>query len=319
MRDHQAPSSLLNRPLRRTISVAVATFPFAASLHAGILVFPGFEDASLLTLNNAAAVVESADGHVLRVTPALGNRAGSAFSAATVDATSFSTKFAFRFTNQGGGLFDCNTTNGADGLVFVVQSVSSSIGGLGAGIGYAGIPRSVGVEFDSWCNSANNDPNSSHVGIDLNGNVDHGPGAPFTATVEPDLDAGDLWWAWVDYDGTTLRVYLSRQSVQPFQPIVERDLDLPSILEQDTGYVGFTSGTGADWANHDVVYWEYTDYSPVCIGDFDGDGAVTGADLSQLLANWGGDLEVFDLSGDAVIDGQDVSILLSNWGACPEG
>jgi hypothetical protein len=291
----------------------------ATTLHAGILVFDGFKDASLLTLNNAASIVETDDGFVLRVTPANGNRAGSAFSSATVDATSFSTKFAFRFTNQGGSIFDCNTTDGADGLVFVVQSVSSSIGGLGAGIGYQGIPKSVGIEFDSWCNAANNDPNSSHVGIDLNGNVNHGAGAPFTATVEPDLDAGDLWWAWVDYDGVSMRVYLSRQPVQPFQPIVVRDLDLPAILEQDTGYVGFTSGTGADWADHDVVYWEYTDYSPVCIGDFDGDGAVTGADLSQLLANWGGDLEVFDLSGDSVIDGQDVSILLSNWGDCPVG
>ena len=158
MRDHQAPSSLLTRPLGPAILAVVASLPFAASLDAGILVFSGFEDASLLTLNNAAAVVETADGFVLRVTPAIGGQAGSAFSSATVDATSFSTKFAFRFTSQGGSIFDCNTTNGADGLVFVVQSVSSSIGGVGSGIGYAGIPKSVGVEFDSWCNAANNDP-----------------------------------------------------------------------------------------------------------------------------------------------------------------
>jgi hypothetical protein len=305
--------------LARTAAIGLTTLSIAAAGHAGMLIFPGFKDTSLLTLNNAAAVVETADGFVLRVTPAIGNRAGSVFSSETVDATSFSTKFAFRFTGQGGAIFDCNTTNGADGLVFVVQSVSSAIGGAGGGIGYAGIPRSVGVEFDSWCNAANNDPNSSHVGILLNGSVNHGAGAPFTAPVVPDLDAGDLWWAWVDYDGTTMRVYLSRQPVQPFQPILSRDLDLPAILQQDTGFVGFTSGTGSAWANHDVVYWEYTLYSPVCIGDFDGDGIVGGADLALMLASWGSDLAMFDLSGDTVIDGQDVAVLLSNWGPCPTG
>ena len=303
----------------RSLLALIACLAAGASASAGILVFPGFADASLLTLNNAAAVVETSDGFVLRVTPAVGNRAGSAFSSATVDASRFSTKFAFRFTGQGGSAFDCNSTNGADGLVFVVQSVSSSIGGGGAGIGYVGIPKSIGVEFDSWCNAANHDPNSSHVGIDVNGVVNHGTGAPYTAPVIPDLDAGHLWWAWVDYDGMVLRVYLNREPIQPFQPIVTRPLDVPAILQQPTGFVGFTSGTGSDWANHDVVYWEYTDYSPACVGDFDDDGRVDGYDLTQVLANWGGDLAVFDLSGDSVIDGQDVSILLSNWGECPKG
>jgi hypothetical protein len=158
MRNRHAPSSPVPRPLHRPMVAAATTLLMSAAANAGILVFSGFEDASLLTLNNAAAVVETADGFVLRVTPAIGGQAGSAFSSATVDATSFSTKFAFRFTSQGGSIFDCNTTNGADGLVFVVQSVSSSIGGVGSGIGYAGIPKSVGVEFDSWCNAANNDP-----------------------------------------------------------------------------------------------------------------------------------------------------------------
>ncbi|MDZ4754283.1 MAG: L-type lectin-domain containing protein [Phycisphaerae bacterium] len=81
--------------------------------------------------------------------------------------------FAFRITDPDGSLFDCNVDTGADGLVFVVQSISSSVGGLGRGIGYAGIQQSVGVEFDTWCNAVNNDPSSNHVGINVNGVVDH--------------------------------------------------------------------------------------------------------------------------------------------------
>jgi hypothetical protein len=283
---------------------------------AGTLVFDGFSDTSLLTLNGGAAVANTADGTVLRVTRAAGGQAGSFFSSATVDASSFSTKFSFRFTGQGGAIFDCNTSNGADGIVFVVQSVSSSVGTGGAGIGYSGIPKSVGVEFDNWCNAANNDPSKSHVGIDVNGSVNHGPGAPYTANVTPDLDAGDRWWAWVDYDGTTMRLYLNRDDIQPFQPIVSRTLDLPAILQQPTGYVGFTSGTGSAWANHDVISWEYTDYAPVCVGDFNGDDVIDAADLGILLGGWGGDLDAFDLNGDDTVDGQDLGILLGLWGKC---
>ena len=277
-------------------TISALTLPLVASTLslAGTLVFDGFADTSLLTINGGATVQVTADGTVLRVTRATGGQAGSFFSSATVDASSFSTKFSFRFTNPGGGPFDCNVTNGADGLVFVVQSVSSSVGTGGAGIGYQGIPKSVGVEFDDWCNASNHDPSSSHVGIVTNGSVNHGTGAPYTANVSPDLDAGDRWWAWVDYDGTTLRLYLNRDEVQPFQPIVTRTLDVPAILQQPTGYVGFTSGTGSDWANHDVIYWEYTDYSPVCVGDFNGDGTVDGGDLTILLAGWGSDLDAYD-------------------------
>lgn len=298
-------------------AAATAAVILAAPLaSADLLVFDGFSDTSLLDLNAAATTVTTGDGVVLRLTPALPNQAGSAFSLTTVDATSFSTHFRFRITQPGGTVFDCNSEPGADGIVFVVQSVSSSVGGLGQGIGYAGIQKSVGVEIDTWCNAANNDPNSNHVGVDVNGVVNHGAGAPFTAPVATKLDNGELWYAWVDYDGTTLRAYLNTTPVQPFQPIVSRVLDLPAILQQPTGFVGFTSGTGADWGNHDIVYWEYTPFSPVCLGDFDGNGVVDGVDLATLLGGWGGDLDVFDLNGDDVIDGFDVAVLLGNWGKC---
>ncbi len=48
------------------------------------------------------------------------------------------------------------------------------------------------------------------------------------------------------------------------------------------------------------------------VGDLDGDGDVDGADLGELLANWG--TAGGDLDGDGVTDGSDLGILLSNWG-----
>lgn len=301
----------LCRSLAATWSIIVV-----APATADLLVFDGFADTSLLQLNGATSAVATADGVVLRVVPALPNQSGSAFSLATVNAATFSTHFRFRLSDPDGSIFDCNTETGADGLVFVIQSVSSGVGGGGQGMGYEGIPKSVGVEFDTWCNGVNNDPSSNHVGIDVAGAVDHGPGAPNTANIDPRFDDGSLWYAWIDYDGTTLRAYLSQGPVQPFQPVLTREVDVPALLEQPTGYIGFTAGTGGDWGNHDVVYWEYTPYAPVCIGDFDGSGEVNAFDLGVLLGNWGSDLDLFDLNGDHVVDGQDVGVFLGNWGPC---
>jgi hypothetical protein len=57
-----------------------------------------------------------------------------------------------------------------------------------------------------------------------------------------------------------------------------------------------------------------------CLGDFNTDGEVDGADLAVLLGAWGacspkGACEV-DLNQDGEVDGADLAILLGNWGPC---
>lgn len=231
----------------------------AGAAQAVVVTFNDFSDTSGLTLNGSATTTVTGDGTVLRLTPALTGRSGSAFSTTTVNAADFSTFFRFRITDPGGTIFDCNTESGADGLVFVAQSVSSSIGGAGQGIGYAGIGNSVGVEFDTWCNAANNDPSSNHLGIDTNGSVNHGPGSPNTINVSPNFDDGNIWFAWVDYDGTTLEVRANQTGARPAAALLSRVLDVPTLLGQNDAFVGFTSGTGADFGNHDILSWEYRD------------------------------------------------------------
>jgi len=240
------------------------------SVNATTIVFNDFSDTSLLTLNGHTTTTTTTDGTVLRLTSAGPGQSGSAFSTETINAATFSTYFEFRITEPGGSLFDGNTISGADGLVFVVQSVSSSIGGGGQGIGYAGIDQSVGVEFDTWHNSANNDPSSNHIGIDVNGNVNHGAGSPNTVNVGNDavradgFDNGQIWYSWVDYNGTTLEVRLSQNGLRPTDFILSRDLEIPTLLGVNDAYVGFTSGTGADWGNHDILAWEYRDeFDPI--------------------------------------------------------
>ena len=252
--------------MRKTLYY-VALFVLAIAINtssAVVMQFSDFGDTSSLTLNGAAQSVTTQDGAVLRITPAQGGQSGSFFSTETVNASNFSTFFKFRITEPGGSIFDCNEEAGADGITFVIQSISSDIGGVGGGIGYQGIDTSIGVEFDTWCNGAYNDPSSNHIGIDINGSVSHDPTAELTKIITPDFDNGQVWYAWVDYDGVAVEVRISENSTRPTDPDLTMDEDIPSLLGQDDAYIGFTSATGSDWGNHDILYWEYRDnYNPI--------------------------------------------------------
>lgn len=242
------------------LTVLFLAVGLVSSASATVVTFGDFSDTSTLTLNGNTSVVNTVDGAVLRLTAAGPNQSGSAFNTATINAAAFSTYFAFRITNPGGSIFDENPTSGADGIVFVAQAQSASIGGMGQGIGYAGIQTSVGAEFDTWHNSYNNDPDSNHLGIDVNGNVNHGAGSPFALSIPTRFDDGNIWYSWVDYNGTTLEVRTNQTGIRPTNSMLSRDLDLATIIGVNNAYVGFTSGTGADWGNHDILNWEYRDY-----------------------------------------------------------
>lgn len=226
------------------------------------LVYNDFSDTSGLSLNgSSAAAVDGGGRTVLRVTPSAYNQSGSAFSTTSItlgDDVSFSTRFTFNFNAPLGG--------GADGLVFVVQTNSNDVGGIGGGIGYQGIPNSVGIEFDTWFNGpAWGDADDNHVGIDIGGNV-----ASVVATPSPyALDAGGDLTAWVDYNGATqlLEVRLSNNMTRPTDALLSYSVDLVSILGTPDAFVGFTSGTGAAAANHDVINWIFNDdYKPIVGG-----------------------------------------------------
>ena len=58
-----------------------------------------------------------------------------------------------------------------------------------------------------------------------------------------------------------------------------------------------------------------------CLGDFDGDGFVSGSDLAVLLGSWGSCTGscVADLDDNSVVDGADLATLLGSWGPCSPG
>ena len=217
-----------------------------------------------LTINGHASVVATGDGSVLRVTPAAFDRAGSAFTSSKVNLVndgSFSTKFAFRFSSQLGG--------GADGIVFTVQNLDNNVGGHGGGIGYAGLEKSIGVEFDNWNNGGIDGFSDNHAGIDINGDVNSVARSPL-APINLD-DPSVVHHAWVNYNGATnaLEVRVADSNTRPAAALLTHTVDLPAVLggsgaPADDAFIGFTSGTGAAAANHDILSWEFSNcYRPV--------------------------------------------------------
>lgn len=240
-----------------TTALAVTAIMLPAAASATTLIYSDFTYTAGLQINGNAAAVNDGTRNVLRVTPSQFNQSGSVFStsAITFGANySFSTRFTFNFNDPGNG--------GADGLTFVIQPNSNTTGGLGGGIGYQGIGNSLGVEFDNWNNGGIDNNSDNHVGINLNGSVNSVAliQSPFA------LDSGQDLTAWIDYNGASqlLEVRFSNGNVRPGAALLTYNLDLAAVVGNAQAYVGFTSGTGAARANHDVVNWEFRDtFDPI--------------------------------------------------------
>jgi hypothetical protein len=199
---------------------------------------------------------------VLRITPNTFSKAGSFFSDTPIalqNNASFSTEFAFRMSNPA-GIGDADGA-GADGIMFVVQTVANNVGGAGGGIGYLGIPHSLGVEFDTF-NNGGVDNDNNHVAVNFNGVLTD----TSRTTVTPPFQHGDLWHAWVDYNGQNqdLQVRLSMTDSRPSSALIDMTVNLESILGQSSAFVGFTAGTGAGAENHDIISWAFNNnFEPI--------------------------------------------------------
>lgn len=235
---------------RSALTIALAAGVLAAPSNASSQVsYVDFSSVAGLQINGNAFQ----NGNKLTLTPAAGGQSGSAFSTNTVllnSTVSFSTVFSFEILARGG------LAGGADGLTFTVQTNSNNVGASGGGIGYQGIGNSVAVEFDTYNNG---EPGgSNHVGINTNGSMNSIQSTAFGV----DFDNAATWFAWVDYDGVAdlLEVRWANSSTRPLVSMLSAaGIDLPAILGNPNVYVGFTSGTGAGWGEHNILSWNFQD------------------------------------------------------------
>jgi len=318
-------------PTIKALAAAMSLSAFSAYAASGIGYFEypygDFNDRSQLQINDNSKnpTVLPQDGSSLLLTDRENFQARSVFRTEAIPLSNnyeFKTKFAFRIDrpNAEHGMQDQDIRNdGADGIVFVIQTNSNTAGSAGGGIGYYGIDNSIGIEFDTW---GNDNPNGSiidangntiaideskydlvngtvshnHVGINLNGDpesvdishistpfnsefIGHADsidtsqynGVPLTPTSLEIVDNKAWltrdWWAWIDYDGTTLEVRLAPalagepEPAKPVSALLTRVINLESQLGLDStnqdAFIGFTSATGGEVNRHEIMYWEF--------------------------------------------------------------
>lgn len=104
--------------------------------------------------------------HCYTLTPDDFTSSGSVWNNNKIDLTQ---SFTFTFNV----FLGCTDENGADGIAFVLQPISTSIGSTGEGLGFQNITPAVGVTLDTWQNSSNTDPAYDHLAVQINGDLNH--------------------------------------------------------------------------------------------------------------------------------------------------
>jgi hypothetical protein len=218
-------------------------------LESRMINFTNFTGANNLTLNGNAAV----SGDLLRLTPGQESQRGSVFydtAYSLSGSTSFQTKFQLQL--RGGQGID-----GADGITFLLQNSSAgkqALGGLGGGLGYGGIDRSIAIEFDTYDNG-DSDIDNNHISVLRNGNINN---ALSVKTAGLDLNGGGVLTAWVEYVASAkqLSVFISNNGSKPGTALLTTNVDLADTLGNQF-YVGFTGGTGGRFNNQEILNWEF--------------------------------------------------------------
>jgi gliding motility-associated-like protein len=114
---------------------------------------------------NGNAYQESCNCYQL--TDAINWQAGSVWNKNKIDLTN---SFNYIFNVYLG----CKDNTGADGIVFVLQPIGTSIGIAGQGLGFQNVIPSIGIPIDTYQNIEFNDPPYDHIGIYKNGDLVNG-------------------------------------------------------------------------------------------------------------------------------------------------
>lgn len=201
--------------------------------------------AGLIIQKDARATSSDLDGPVIRLTPSWFNRSGVVTAADRVAVNNFSTQFTFRVTDIH-GITDLDQRAGSDGFYLSLGSSNTLTPGYLPVLNNAGLV----IHFDTFRN--NGDPSSNFISASVNGQ------RVATANYAAPFDNGQLWYAWVDFDGTDLRVYTAREETRPTNPsLTLRGLNLTGILGGDTAFAAIGAKGEGGYANQDLVSWRF--------------------------------------------------------------
>jgi gliding motility-associated-like protein len=185
---------------------------------------------------NGSATKNSCNCYTL--TPAQNTQSGSVWNSNKI---SLNNTFDFTFNVYLG----CQDSSGADGIVFILQPVSTSLGSSGEGMGFEGISPSIGIALDTWQNTNRNDPYYDHVSIQANGNVNHSFDLEGPVQAHPlFLNIEDCRWHTFSIKWNATTKYLEVYFDGLFRLGHYEDLVTKYFNNDPMVYWGFTGATG---------------------------------------------------------------------------
>ena len=121
-----------------------------------------------------------------QITPDLQIQSGGVWYDNPID---FADDFTIYYQNN----FGTKDYNGADGMALVFKKEPNpEIGQTGQGLGYKNINNTLVVEFDTYYNGNESDPNVDHIGIMSNGVANHSASSSLAGPIQASLTSANI-------------------------------------------------------------------------------------------------------------------------------
>jgi peptide-N4-(N-acetyl-beta-glucosaminyl)asparagine amidase len=201
-------------------------------------------------------------GAIIRLTPNKASQAGALWFCEKQHVSKNSLFVSFSFRTVG---------SGADGLAFVMQNDRpDALGDNGCGIGYAGIKKSLAVEFDTFCTYDRcNDPDGNHVSVQTRyteaNSAHHDYSLKCAKNLEQDfgikLNDGKIHKTKIVYNSATKTLHVSLDELWIIQDL---HIDISKVFggEDETCWIGFTASTGGLHEAHDILFFNFCQGQP---------------------------------------------------------
>ncbi|HVY75626.1 MAG TPA: PKD domain-containing protein, partial [Puia sp.] len=180
--------------------------------------------------------------HCYTLTPDALFQAGSVWNKNKINLTQ---SFDYKFNV----FLGCKDQEGADGIVFILQPIGTSIGNNGGGLGFLGVSPSIGIPIDTWQNTEFNDPVYDHISILKNGDIYLGTPNTLAGPVPVLANSGNIedcqWHVFrIVWDATTKNLSAEVDGVLRVQTTIDMVKD---IFNNDPEvYWGFSAATGGE-------------------------------------------------------------------------